>query len=158
MITMGIIKKWITDTLYASAEYQQFCTDTIGSTLNFYRSAPIDDNSNEILPLFTAYSQDYEMDDSSQEIWNETWVIPIAIAIVSNEDYVVDSSVKVWESTDKVELLAIKAKEIIKKELSCGINNTSINVLKTEVAISEIGEADDVQASMFITFGKPNGL
>ncbi len=158
MMTQGIIKKWITDTLKNSAEYQAFCTTTIGSTLSFYRSAPINDNQHEILPFLTTYNDTYEQDDMTQG-WNETWVIPVAIAIQSSEDSATDAGVVVWDSTDKVELLAMKAKEILKKEANgCGINGQDINVLKTSIAISEIGYADDVQASMFIMFGKLDSL
>lgn len=159
MMTQGIIKKWITDTLKDSVEYQAFCIATIGSALNFYRSAPIDTNKHESIPFLTVYSDEYEEDDVSSGGWGETWIIPVAIAIESSDDYVSDTTVKVWESTDKVELLAIKAKEILKKEANgCGINGQDINVLKTSIAISEIGYADDVQASMFIMFGKLDSL
>jgi len=157
MITMGVIKKWITDILDSNEEYQTFCTVTIGSTLNFYRSSPMDKPA-ETIPFFTAYSNETEKDLSTQEIWNETWDIPIAIAIETEENPVEDGDTKVWESTDKVELLAVKAIEILKREISCGINGTSISILKTFITVSEIGEADDVQASMFITFGKSNSL
>ncbi|MDQ1341343.1 MAG: hypothetical protein QG567_2501 [Campylobacterota bacterium] len=159
MITQGIIKKWITDTLKDSAEYQAFCIATIGSALNFYRSAPIDNSKYEALPFLTVYNDDYEKDDLSSSGWGETWIIPIAIAIQSSDDYITDATVKVWESTDKVELLAMKAKEILKKEANgCGIGGEDISVLKTSIAISEIGYSDDVQASMFIMFGKRDSL
>lgn len=159
MMTQGIIKKWITDTLYNSTEYQAFCTSTIGSTLNFYRSAPIDNNDYEVLPFFTVYSDSYEKDDMNESLWNETWIIPMAIAIMGDDDYITDAGTKLWDSSDKVELLAMKAKEILKKEANgCGINGEDISVLKTDIVISEIGYADDIQANMFIVFGKPNSI
>lgn len=157
-MTMGVLKKWITDTLDSSAEYQAFCTATIGTTLNFYRSSPMN-KTVEVLPFLTAYSNESEEDDLTDAPWNETWSIPIAIAITSERKPAEDGNTDVWESTDKVELIAVKAKEILKKEANgCGISGESINLLKTNLAVSEIGEADDVQASMFITFGKLNGI
>jgi len=157
-MTMGILKKWITDTLNNSAEYTTLCTTLVGSKLNYYRSAPMN-KVVEALPFMSVYSDEYKEDDLNQQPWNETWTIPIAIAITSNEDSEDDSGVKVWVSTDTVEQLAIKAKEILKKEANgCGISGEAINVLGTELAVSEIGEADDVQASMFITFGKLNSI
>ncbi len=157
-MTMGILKKWITDTLNNSAEYTTLCTALVGSKLNYYRSAPMNDVV-EDLPFMSVYSDEYKEDDLNQQPWNETWTIPIAIAITSNEDSEDDSGVDVWVSTDTVEQLAIKAKEILKKEANgCGISGEAINVLGTDLAVSEIGEADDVQASMFITFGKLNSI
>ena len=157
-MTMGTLKKWITDTLDASVEYQDFCTATIGSTLNFYRSSPVD-KVVEVLPFFTAFSDEYQDDDLSEAAWNETWTIPIAIGIEGDKKSVADGNTTVWDSTDKVELLAIKARDILKKDANgCGISGEAINLLKTNLAISEIGEADDVQASMFITFSKLNSI
>jgi len=156
--TRDTLKKWVTDTLYNSAEYTTLCTTLVGSKLNYYRSAPMNDVV-ETLPFMSVYSDEYKEDDLSQQPWNETWVIPIAIAITSNEDSIDDSNVEVWESTDIVEQLAVEAKKILKREANgCGVSGEAINVLGTDLAVSEIGEADDVQASMFITFGKLNSI
>jgi len=157
-MNMGTLKKWITDTLYDSAEYQAFCTETISSTLNFYRSAPVDDNSKEALPFLTVYSDSVDKDYASQQFWRDSFIIPIAIAIVGDDDSITDSNITVWNSSDKVELLALKAEEILLRQLSCGIGGEDIRVLRTQLVVSEIGYADDVQANMFITFGKPNSL
>ncbi len=157
-MTMGILKKWITDTLNASPEYTTLCTTLVGSKLNYYRSAPMND-AVEALPFMSVYSDEYKEDDLTQQPWNETWSIPIAIVIATDEDSVDDSGVDVWITTDTVEELAVGARDILKKQANgCGISGEAINVLGIELAISEIGEADDVQASMFITFGKLNSI
>lgn len=157
-MTMGILKKWITDTLKNSPEYEALCIATVGSALKFYRSSPMDKVA-EDLPFLTAFSDEYEEDDLTEAAWNETWTIPIAIGIEGVKKSIQDNNVTVWTSTDNAELLAVEAKKLLKKEANgCGISGEAINVLKTNLAVSEIGEADDVQASMFITFGKLNSI
>ncbi len=155
---MAILKKFVTDTLKNSPEYEALCIAKVGTALNYYRSAPTN-NVVEDLPFLTAYSDTFERDDTSQEPWNQTWIIPVAIGIESSSTSADDDGVDVWNSTDKVEELAVEAIEILRKETNgCGVNNENINLLKTEMVISEIGEADDVQASIFITFGKLNSI
>ena len=157
-MTQAVLKKWITDTLKNDSAYQVLCVDTVGVELNFYRSAPVNEIA-ESLPFLTVFGDTYDNDDMSSSPWNETWSIPMAIGIQAEEDSVDDAGVKTWESTDKVELIAIAARDILKKEAAgCGIKGESINLLRTEMIITEIGEADDVQASMFLTFGKHNGI
>ena len=156
MITMGILKKWATDTLKNSTEFQAICTSTIGAQLNYYRSAPMDRPA-ETLPYFTAYSDEYEEDPESDKA--ETWVIPIAIAIECVDDFETDADVSVWTSTDKVELLAMHAKEILKTEANgCGIQGEDLRVIRSNLIVTEIGQADDVQANLFITLGKTNSI
>ena len=158
MITMGILKKWATDTLKNSTEFQAICTSTIGAQLNYYRSAPMDRPA-ETLPYLTAYSDEYEQDDQSDQFWNVTWVIPIAIAIECVDDFETDADVSVWTSTDKVEILAMSAKEILKTEANgCGIQGEDLRVIRSNLIVTEIGQADDVQANLFITLGKTNSI
>jgi len=157
-MNMGTLKKWITDTLYNSAEYQAFCNVTIGSSLNFYRSAPVDDNSNEQLPFLTVYSDSLDKDYAGEQFWRDSFIIPIAIAIIGSDESITDSNITIWDSSDKVELLALKAEEILLKQISCGISGEDIRVLRTQIVVSEVGYSDDVQANMFITFGKPNSI
>lgn len=158
MTTMGTLKKWATDTLKNSVEYQQFCTGLIGTQLNFYRSSPMDD-LHEILPYLTAYSDEYEEDDQAEGIWDTTWVLPIAIAIETEEKPVDDSGVTVWEGTDKAELLAMKAKEILKVQANaCGIKGVDIRFMKAYLVVTEVGEADDIQANLFLTLGRASTI
>ena len=157
-MTQGKLKKWITDTLKNDTEYQALCISVVGEELNYYRSPPMN-KVVEDLPFLATYSNDYEEDDQSQALWNETWEIPIAIAMQSVDKYVMDEDVETWESTDKIEEIAITARDILKREsFGCGIKGESINLIATSLSISEVGEADDVQASMFLTFGKLNSI
>ena len=154
-MTMQILKKWITDTLKTSVEYTTLCNDALGSTLNFYRSSPADRPA-ETLPFLTAFSGDSEDDLTAEYV--EEWRIPIAIGIDGEKRSIDDDDVTVWESTDKAELLITTARDILKKASSCGIKNEDVRYVRSNYIVTEIGEADDVQASMFITFGKINSI
>lgn len=164
-MTMGILKKWATDTLKNSAEFQTLCTTVLGEQLNYYRSAPVDSTEHEVLPYLTVYSDEHEVDDTSQEFWNETFNLPLSIGITTEtadgdeKDAVNDAGVTVWETTDDAELLASTAKTILKtKANGCGIGGEDIRLIRSRLYVSEIGEADDVQASMLLTFAKANSI
>jgi len=157
-MTAGMLKKWITDTLKNDTEFRDFCIATVGKELSYYRSAPINEVV-ETLPFCTVYSDEYEHNARSEDTWNKTWNIPLAIGITSNDESIDDNGVTVWDSTDKVEEIAMRAIDILTKEsFSCGVKNEPINLIDTQMMITEIGEADDTQASLFITFGKLNGI
>jgi hypothetical protein len=151
---MGQIKKWATDTLSADAAYTALCVSTVGSALNFYRSSPID-RVVEALPFFTAYSNEANQDFGGQVEHRRTWEIPFAIGIEANEASEADGDATVWTSTDKAEILAVNAIETLRLQArSCGILGEDVIILNTRVIVSEIGEADDVQANVFVTFGE----
>ena len=152
-MTLGRIKKWITDTLSTSQDFTDYCTSNIGSKLNFYRSSPTH-KVQETLPFLTV--DGYEKDDDRESSgYSKTFSIGVSIGIEENEDYIVDANgVKAWDTTDKVELIAEKANEILNSEVSCGIDgNYSIRVIKSNVFITAIGEADDVEAQVILIFG-----
>lgn len=157
-ITMAALKKWATDTLIADPEYTALCVSTVGQALNFYRSTPVNHPVEE-KPFFTAFSDESEGDYTGQTEYPDQWVVPFAIGIVGNDDYVEDGATWAWESSDKVELLAVNAMRILKnKASSCGILTEDIRVLRYNLAVTEVGAAEDVQANLFITFGKLNTL
>ena len=155
-MTLKTIKKWITDTLAENTDFEQFCIDEVGKKLNFYRSSPVH-KVVETLPFMTVYGTKKDEDKLSSG-YSNVITIPIVIGIEETEDEVVESNgVKVWESTDKVEAIADEICAIISKEQSCGINGDySYRIISKDIFITSIGEADDVEAQMIITFGKLN--
>ena len=158
MQTMGSISKWITDTLYADASYTALCTTTVGSALNFYRHSPMN-RVEEDMPFLTVFSDELSQNFSGGTEYFRTWSIPIALGINADDHNELDGSTKTWVSVDNAELLAITAVEILRKEASsCGINGESVIILDTRLVVTEIGEADDVQANIFLTFGEENHI
>lgn len=158
MIALGSIKKWITDTLSTSTEFTDYCTTTVGSKLNFYRSTPVH-KVVETPPFMTVYGVGTEDDRENTSGYQENWTVPITIGIEETEDAVEDANgVKVWESSEKVELIKIKMMEVLDKEIRCGINSDYIRILNVQTFLTEIGEADDVEAQVFITFGKQKDI
>jgi len=158
MQTMGSISKWITDTLYADTAFTALCISTVGEPLNFYRHSPMN-RVVETAPFLTVFSDELNQNFSGGVEYFRTWSIPIALGIVANEDEVLDGVTKVWSSVDHAETLANLAVEILRKEArSCGINGENVIILDTRIIVTEIGEADDVQANIFLTFGEENHI
>lgn len=164
MITMGILKKWITDTLSSDASFSALCVATVGSSLNFYRGTPYN-KVVETTPFFTAFSDESDLTFFNGGEYPNTWSVPCALAIDSLDTDempilpVVDGVTSVYELTDKVELLAYNAVEVLRnKARSCGINGENVIILRVNILVSQIGEADDVQANIMLTFGLENHI
>jgi len=162
MLTMGQLAKWSVDTLASNATFTALCITTVGSALNFYRHTPMDGRVIETSPFLTAYSSEHQQDFSGSAVYRRTWDIPLALGYEvpnSEEAPVTEGSAQVWTPTDKVDLLAANAVEILRKEAaSCGIYSESVIIIGTRVLVTEIGEADDVQANIFLTFGEETHL
>ena len=158
MITMSILKKWAIDTAKNSTEFSTLCTDTIGSVLNFYRNSPADQVV-EVLPFLTGFSDESSKDYTSQQDFNKTWSVPFALGIEGEYSSIDDDGVTAWESTDKAELLAESFVDLIRTQArNCGINGVDIHVVSSRIIVSQIGEADDIQANIFILFGEMNHI
>lgn len=158
MQTMGSISKWITDTVYADATFTALCVSTVGTALNLYRHSPMN-RVVEDMPFLTIFSDELNQNFSGNPEYFRTWAIPIALGIAANEDEVVDGTTKVWESVDHAELLANSLVELLYREArSCGINGENVIILDTRIIVTEIGEADDVQANIFLTFGEERNI
>lgn len=158
MLTMGQLKKWATDTLSADATYSALCIATVGSVLNYYRSSPVD-VVEEVLPFFTAFTDEATQDFTGASDFNRTWNVPFALGIGAVEKPVTEGTSKVWVSTDNAELLAVHAIETLRREAkSCGIYGEYVIILNTRLVVTEIGEADDIQANIFLTFGEINHI
>lgn len=157
-ITMAVLKKWITDKLKADTDFTALCVSTLGSELNYYRSSPMNDTV-EQLPFLTAYSDIKHDDRVSGSDIGKIWNIPVVIGILSSEDSITDNDVEVWDSTDKVEIIESAMIEVLSREVRCGVSgnyNIFINDVKTMV--TEIGEADDIQANVFIEFAENKNI
>ncbi len=151
---IGIIKKWITDTLVESTEFDDYVNTVLGKSLNYYRSSPITE-AKEVYPYLTVFGVGKEDDRTSDDILSNVWNIPIAIGIEEADDPIVEANgVTVWDSSEKVELIETKMMEILGKEVRCGISGEDIHIASVNTFLTEIGEADDVEAQTFITFGK----
>ena len=151
---IGTIKKWITDTLVASTEFNDYVQTILSKDLNYYRSSPMNDTK-ENYPYLTVFGVGKEDDRTAEGLMSDIWNIPIAIGIEENEDPIIEANgVTVWDSSEKVELIEEKMVEILRKEVRCGISNEDIQMISVNTFLTEIGEADDVEAQVFITFGK----
>jgi len=72
---------------------------------------------------------------------------------------VLEGTVRVWKSVDNAEILANgSSKSPTYGVRGCGINGENVIILDTRVVVTEIGEADDVQANIFLTFGEENHI
>lgn len=156
MTSSAEIKKWITQTLSQSASLTALCTSIIDSKLNFYRGTPINDVVEEI-PYFTVFTDESNADYTSQSGFQTVWNIPCALAIAENITHITDGDVIVYEVTDNVERLANASIEVLKAELrACNLGD--IRLMQSRVVISQIGEADDIQANIFLTFGELSNI
>jgi len=160
MLLQKYIKAWVIATLKNDATFTQLCIDTIGSALNFSSSSPMNNNNHFQYPSCEVYSDETMKTYDSNAPYNKVFTIPIAIAIEVEKEPVITDDVNVWESTDKVELIASSAEEILRKEvMGCGINGYYGKLLSSELQISEIGEStQDVQAAMWIQIGLHNNI
>lgn len=163
MLTMGQLAKWAVDTLSNSPTFTALCTAQVGSALNFYRHTPVDGRLMETSPFLTAYSSETALDFSGNGMdYPDTWDIPIAIGYevpLNEESPSIDGNAKVWLPSDKVELIAVNAIDILRKEASsCGIGGENVIITNARVIVTEIGEAVDVQANVFITFGRMRNI
>ena len=156
MTSSAEIKKWITQTLSQSASFTALCTSIIDSKLNFYRGTPINDIVEEI-PYFTVFTDESSADYTSQSGFQTVWNIPCALTIAENITHITDGDVIVYEVTDNVERLANASIEVLKAELrACNLGD--IRLMQSRVVISQIGEADDIQANIFLTFGELSNI
>lgn len=143
-ILLTDIQHFLVKEVKNSAEFEALSQSLLNESLNYYRGANLK-GSKEKLPYFTSYkfnSQDEENKDSE-------WIVQFIIGIEGDEDYIVDGDgIKVYESTDHVEQLAVKALSVIKTGLRDGSFNgkCDLRIASVNIIITEVGEADDVQA------------
>lgn len=150
-VSLTDIQDFIVRTVAKSAVFAQFCTDTIGGQLKYYRGAdlrygPASEAS------FTAYKF-YSRDEQALETaWHVQYVIGLP---VDEDDKTVDEDgITILPSSDKVEALALTALGIIRQGVRDGglKGRCDMYVADANVLITEVGEADDVQAIVTLRF------
>lgn len=142
-MTLGRLQDFVVREVATSPEFTTYSTDLIGEGLNFYKGSDLS-KDDEILPYFVAHKFNSDEKDGV----DPSWILQFIIAIEEDGEPIVDSdNITVFNATDNVEKLAVKAIEVIKAGLRsgaldgrCDLRISGINILPTEV-----GEADDVQ-------------
>ena len=156
------IQGWAATTLKNSASFNQFCIDTIGKTLTFVTSEPVDDRELDAvaLPFISIWSTVYEENNLSQTPYNKMWTMPISIGIEAVEKPVDINGILVFESTKIAKALAWEAKITLQQKANeCGIDNKDIRLIEVlHLSVTEIGEADDIQANLILNFGQATTL
>jgi len=143
-ITLTDIQDFIVRQVKNSADFDTLSNSLISASLVFYRGSDLS-KAVEATPYFIGYkfnSQDIENQDSS-------WVVQYVIAIDGTAKPIVDGDgITLYEDSDDVEKLAVKALDIIREGLSAGDLGgiCTIRVVDTNILVTEIGEANDVQA------------
>lgn len=143
-ITLTDVQDFIVRTVAKSSEFDTLANSLLGSSLSFHRGSDLSRDV-EALPHMIGYkfnSQHIEGDDPF-------WIVQYIIAIDGTADPVTDGDgIVIYEATDKVEQLAVKAFDIIKAELRAGGLGgvCTIRIANVNILITEVGEADDVQA------------
>lgn len=147
---MSDIKAWIISELSQNTEFQQLCITEVGSVLNFYSSTPINDDL-EVLPSFTVFSETLDNDFSRNAGYSDNFKIPFAIRINPALDPIESGNIFVFSAPDVAEKLAVKARDIVQKNAKdCG---NDLRLLTFSLYVTQIGEADDVQAVGKFEFG-----
>jgi len=152
MIAMISIQKMIAKALHQSADFNDYCLSIIGKTFDFHIDPSIAQET-ETLPYVAIHkfnkAHDVERDDE--------WIVQLIMAIQSESEPIEEDGIKIFPSSSNVELMVDKAIEIIKEELIVvGVENSRlIRVSSFNVLITEVGEADDVQAIVTIKLNTP---
>jgi len=142
-ITLTDVQDFIVRHVKDSAEFKATSDAILGEDINFYRGADIK-RYVETLPYYTAYkfnSQKSEGNDSR-------WIVQFVIGISGEAEPIVDNGVTIWEATDKVEQLAVKALDVIHEGVLDGSLGgiCLLRIADENILITEVGEALDVQA------------
>jgi len=153
------IQEWASSTLKNNAEFNQFCVDTIGSELSFYSSFPFKEEVREDnLPAIIFYSEMMEGSNNSTADFFREWKLPFVVQIIPRVNSELVNGVESWTSTQDIKKIAYKACEILEK-YDCTIGSGKVRFLAIEsLTTTDIDEADDLQAQVFVQFGEDNGL
>lgn len=154
------IQEWSASTLKASEEFKQFCIDTIGTELNFFSSFPFrEEVKEEDLPAIIFYTEVFDASNISTEDFVRFWTLPFVIQIIPIKEPVNINGVLIWDSTAVIKKIAYKACEVLEETAECGIDNKDIRVIEIEaLSTTDIDEADDLQAQIFLKFGQIDTL
>jgi len=152
------IQEWAGTTLKNSQEFNDFCVATIGEELGFFSSFPF----NQVVenpPCMIFYSEIYNGNNVDRGDFFRSWTLPFVIQIIPDEESEDINGVISWTSTNKIKKIAYKVCEILEKTAECGINELDIRLTEIEsLTITDIDEADDLQAQLFVRFEETSTL
>lgn len=143
-ITLTDIQDFIVRQVAKSAEFDTLSNTLLGTSMDFYRGSDLRGALEQ-----TPYFMSFKFNSQDVEDQNSNWIVQYIIAIDGTADAVVDAdNITLYEDSDKVERLAVKALDIIREGLSAGDLGgiCTIRIVDVNILITEIGEADDVQA------------
>lgn len=143
MIRLSDLQILVARTLKDSAEYTTLCVDTVGSALTYYTDSSIK-RADEVIP----YAIVHKINKSEADQEQDEWLLQLIIGIHAEEKSIEDDGIWVYPSTNHLETLADKAVELVNCELGTfGVSGEmNIRIFGYNILITEIGEAEDVQA------------
>lgn len=143
-ITLTDIQDFIVRQVAKSSEFAALSNTILGKTIGFYRGSDLS-KAIEDTPSFIAY----KFNSQDVEDQNSNWVVQYVIAIDGVSEPVIDiDGITLYEDSNNVETLAVKALDIIREGLSAGDLGgiCTLRIVDVNILVTEIGEADDVQA------------
>lgn len=151
MISMSSIQKMMALSLKNSAEFTTLCTDNLNSEMNFYIDPSVSENS-----LKLPYTVIHKFNKSAPIDMEKEWVLQMVLAIKSEEDPIIENGISLYPSARLIELISDSAIGLIEQNLSCvGVDGDRQLFIKDyNILITEIGEADDIQAIVTIRLQK----
>lgn len=149
MVTLRDLQETIIRSIYDSQDFTDLCVSKVGQKLNFFKDAATVRFDEGTLPYLVVHKFNKVTEVSKD---NE-WILQFLIGIKADEKYVEVNGIKEYVSTNTVEELSDLAMGIANEELRCfGVNGeTNIFIVGYNVLITEIGEAEDVQAIVTFT-------
>ena len=147
-ITLTSIQDFIVKHVKGDAEYDVLCNALVKSSLNYARGSDLS-RVVEVAPFFTSYKFNSQNAEGEEPYWVVQYVIGID---AEGEEPIIEDGVKVWQSTDNVEQLAVKALDLIHEGLRDGsfMGQCLLRITDENILITEVGEANDVQAIVTI--------
>jgi len=149
------IQDFCIETLKNSIVFSDFCVATIGSSLNFETDSRMD--SQDALPVHpycVAYAGEEQQDLRVSE-WGHTYEIGFEFSILDDDiEFIVDSDIKKYQATRKLEKVAKKAIEVVKSQMrSSGISGDfELEIVSASGEKSPTGLANDAMYLLALTF------
>lgn len=143
-ITLSEIQDFLVRHLKNSSEFANVCTTILNQQLNYYKGSNIRGDIEDV-PYLTAY----KFNSQKTKGQDPSWVVQFVIGIDGTGAEIIDSDgVTKWEASDNVEKLAVAALDLIHEGIRDGslLGQCQLSVVDENILVTEIGEADDVQA------------
>lgn len=145
MILLDDIQLFMVESVKASGDFQALCTSLLGEQLNYYSGSNVR-RPIETLPYFAAYAFNYEDEKGPNP---SRWIMQFVIALdASGDTAALIDGVWQYQTPSKIGQLSKGAIAAIENALcTFGIGgDLSLRVMHTNILVTEIGEADDIQA------------